>query len=236
MLFARRQFPQLIIKLALLLCVVTKSANGCVDDNARIAELAAMNGNEDVSACVDILGGCALQNAMGDALREICCVTCNDIQDDTPPENELPPADETVRVFLLSGQSECSGAADPNDLNADPNYDELKGDIDGVWFAGYKGGRGSESSFFVAPMSADVARSTFGPEVSFGERYYSITGKRTLILKYCAGGTNVHTHWNPDTDENSWDKEADDGTAQWMSDNAGLDFKNKPYLFKNMSS
>ena len=45
---------------------------------------------------------------------------------------------------------------------------------------------------------------------------------------------NVHTHWNPDTAENSWDKEADDGTAKWMSDNAGLDFSSKDYLFKNM--
>ena len=126
-----------------------------------------------------------------------------------------------------------STTADPDDVNSNPKYSELHGDIDGVWFAGYSGRVGSVDSFFVQPMKADVAGNRFGPEVSFGERYHNITGERVLILKYCRGGTNVHTHWNPTTAENTWDTNKDDGTAQWMSDNA-VDFQSKNSLFKNM--
>jgi len=50
-----------------------------------------------------------------------------------------------TRIF----QSECTGSADPDDVNSDQKYSELHGDIDGVWFAGYSGRVGSVDSFFV---------------------------------------------------------------------------------------
>ena len=221
---------QQILSFAVLICI-SNSSDACVDDDARIAEVAAANGIEDISACVDVSNQCGLQDQRGEVLRSLCCATCAENENLTPVESELPPTDETVHVFLQAGQSECGGSANPVDLNADSKYANLHGDIDDVWFAGYKGKR-REEGFFVAPMSAGVASLKFGPEVSFGERFHSITGKRTLILKYCMGGTNVHTHWNPDTPENSWDTEADDGTAQWMSENAGIDFSSKDHLFK----
>ena len=217
--------------LLLLVLLYSKPSVGCQDNDEMIAEFAARRGYEGVTGCSDVSRACSLQNKVGERLREVCCETCKDYG---VVESIYPPNDgETVQVFLLSGQSECVGSADPDDVNSDPKYSELHGDIDGVWFAGYSGRVGSVDSFFVQPMKADVG-DRFGPEVSFGERYHNITGERVLILKYCRGGTNVHTHWNPTTADNTWDTEDDNGTAQWMSDNAGLDFQSKNSLFKNM--
>jgi len=53
-------------------------------------------------------------------------------------------------------------------------------------------------------------------------------------MKYCVGGTSVAIKWNPDTESNQWDKTSDDGTAQWLSDNGGVDFQSKDHLFINM--
>jgi len=53
-------------------------------------------------------------------------------------------------------------------------------------------------------------------------------------MKYCVGGTNVFSQWNPEKEDNMWDTSADDGTAQWMANNADLDFDSKTHLFKNM--
>ena len=126
------------------------------------------------------------------------------------------------------------GQAEAADLDADPDgYPELQGTIPGVWFAGYAS-PATTGRFFIAPMNAGTDRSMFGPEISFGERMYAVTGQPTLIMKYCVGGTNVHTQWNPSTSENSWDTSADDGTADWMARNAGLNFNSKDHLFKNM--
>lgn len=216
----------------LSLWLITVSA--CVDDDVQIAQLAASRNQTDITACVDILGGCSLQNQLGEALRTICCQTCADDNDTSNMESDLPGTDETIQIYLLGGQSECVGQGKVADLDADSaTYPELQGDIPGVWFAGYSS-QTSFDSFFIAPMNGGDVRSLFGPEISFGERMYAVTGKRTLVMKYCVGGTNVHSQWNPETVDNSWDKNSDDGTAQWMADNAGLDFSSKFHLYKNM--
>lgn len=208
-----------------------------MDDDATLATVAANNGYDDISGCIDVpTTACGLNNNIGNLVRQYCCDTCNIDPNAPPPENELPDTDETLQVFLLSGQSECFGQARVGDLVADSStYPELQGEIDGVYFAGYKLPE-STDRYFIAPMKAarDRPNGNFGPEVSFGERIHSITGKNTMIMKYCVGGTSVHTHWNPTTPENSWNKNADDGTSQWMQDNAGLDFTSKNHLFKNM--
>jgi len=59
------------------------------------------------------------------------------------------------------------------------------------------------------------------------------------MVKYCVGGTTVGEHWNPDTPENRWDRKADDGTSQWLENNADLFVQSpkeelKKHLFVNM--
>lgn len=217
-------------------CCATCSAI-CVDDDEKIAELAAANGRSDISACVDAISACRGDNQLlGDTIRQLCCATCAEASSFNPqPESEFPPTDETVQIFLLSGQSECVGQAKASDLAADAStYPALQGDMEGVWFAGYSGGAGGIDRFIIAPMSGGVDRESFGPEISFGERIYSVTKKRTILMKYCVGGTHVRKNWNPETASNQWDTSNDDGTAKWMSDNAGLNFQSKDHLFKNM--
>mmetsp|Transcript_45667 Transcript_45667/g.110649 ORF Transcript_45667/g.110649 Transcript_45667/m.110649 type:complete len:502 (+) Transcript_45667:19-1524(+) len=224
-----------LIFTALAWLLLTARVSACVDDDVRIAELAVQQGRDDISACVDVLGGCALQDQMGQTLREVCCQTCsdNDVGNGVV-ETSLPGTDETIQVYLLAGQSECTGQAEATDLDADSQgYPELQGDIPGVWFAGYASPAAADR-FFIAPMNAGTDRSMFGPEISFGERMYAVTGKRTLVMKYCVGGSQVFSQWNPEEADNMWDTSADDGSAQWMADNAGLDFNSKTHLFKNM--
>ena len=179
--------------LFIFLFCLSDSVQSCVDDDAKIAELAAANNLTDISACVDVLSGCRRQDKAGETLRRFCCETCKDDDPDAPSvDSELPGTDETVQLFLLSGQSECVGSArasQENGLDSDPEtYPDLQGDIEGVWFAGYKS-PALENRFFIAPMNAGNDKRHFGPEISFGERIYSVTGKRTMVMKYCVGGT-----------------------------------------------
>jgi len=154
------------------------------------------------------------------------------------PENDLPPADgQPLQLFLVGGQSECTGGAKASDLNASNKYPELDGTIDGVWFAGYQEYY-SPDRFFIAPLSAEADGPKFGPELSFGERIYNATNTRTMMVKYCVGGTNVRNNWNPDTLQNSWNKLQDDGTSHWLEENADLRFvprtDSRTHQFANM--
>lgn len=225
----------LIFSVLAYLLLTARVSVACVDDDERIAQLAAQLGRDDISACVDVQGGCGLQSQLGQVLRNVCCQTCADNDaGNAVVQTSLPGTDETVQVYLLAGQSECVGQAEATDLDADSQgYPALQGDIPGVWFAGYAS-PAATGRFFIAPMNAGTDRSMFGPEISFGERMYAVTGKRTLVMKYCVGGTNVSSQWNPEQANNMWDTSADDGTAQWMANNAGVDFNSRTHLFKNM--
>ncbi|KAL3942481.1 MAG: hypothetical protein SGBAC_003332 [Bacillariaceae sp.] len=209
--------------------------NECVDDDSQIALMGAQQGRDDMTACIDVMEGCDIQNHLGDSLREICCQTCSDYDSSKPAvATQLPNIGETIQIYILAGQSECTGQAGAGELSDDPQgYPELQGDIPGVWFAGYASPAAADR-FFIAPMRAGRDRSLFGPELSFGERMHDVTGKPTMVMKYCSGGTNTHSHWNPFNRRNMWDDTNDDGTAQWMVDNAGLDFNTKQTQFKNM--
>ncbi|CAJ1952939.1 unnamed protein product [Cylindrotheca closterium] len=209
--------------------------NECVDDDTQIALMGAQQGRNDMTACIDVMEGCNIQNHLGDSLREICCKTCSDYDPNKPAvATQLPSPGETVQVYLLAGQSECTGQAGVGELTADPQrYPELQGEISGVWFAGYAS-PAAVDRFFIAPMKAGRDRTLFGPEISFGERMHAVTGRPTMVMKYCSGGTNTHSHWNPFNRRNMWDTSADDGTAQWMATNGGLDFATKKTQFKNM--
>ena len=90
--------------LAINILLYSKPSVGCQDDDEKIAKFAVMRGYEGVTGCSDVSRACALQNEVGDKLREVCCETCK-------VESIYPPNDgETVQVFLLSGQSECVGS------------------------------------------------------------------------------------------------------------------------------
>lgn len=179
-------------------------------------------------------GDGATAGAFGLLLLLLLVLTAAAAADDRQQQQRLPPSDVPLEVFYLGGQSECVGKASVDDLRSiegAERYPELQGTIDGVWMAGYTGFKASSpDAFFVDEMSASVDDvPTFGPEVAFGERIRTAirAGKEklesnVLIVKYCAGGTNVRRNWNPSTPENGWDRSRDDGTSKWLLENASV--------------
>lgn len=227
----QRQLIGLVTVLIIQTAVTLGENTECIDDDAAIVERAQQHNIENISGCIDVASACSRTDSSGELVRDLCCETCQDVGSDVP-ENSLPPSDEIVDLYYLGGQSECVGGASVELLEADSeNYLELQDEIDNVWFAGFKSPY-TKDRFFVAPMKAGESRSEkFGPEISFGERIQSITGKRVIVVKYCEGGSNVHTQWNPDTTKNSWSKEDDNGTAAFLYNS--VDFSSKNHLFIN---
>ncbi|KAK3285902.1 hypothetical protein CYMTET_6514 [Cymbomonas tetramitiformis] len=200
-----------------------------MDNDDEVQAQAAATGYSQVSGCVDVVQYCARHSNFGDRVRELCCATCL-------PETSLPRANSTepVQLFLQAGQSECVGHASVNDLIQDyQTYGELVGVQEGVWFAGYATPASAEN-FFIDKMTAGNGKSTFGPEISMGNRLHEVIGRRVLVVKYCIGGTNTAKNWNPSTIQNNWDRSQDDGTAAWLLENANIDFESKNSLFVNL--
>ena len=207
------------------------------DDVTKLTAILENNGYPTVRGCAEVSRFCTAGGIEGGTVRNHCCATCAglpppppDTKENPPPPPEqkeddlLPPRDKPLELYLLGGQSECDGKADPGDLllskdgSGGDEYPGLRGTIGGVWFAGYRD-TPSPETFFVGPMSAGVdGRQHFGPEVSFGERIHNATGgaASVMVVKYCKGGTNVNLHWNPEADANLWDESGDDGTAAFL--------------------
>jgi len=163
------------------------------------------------------------------------------------PETVIPTGateDKPLRVFLQAGQSGCVGQASVRLMNNDPSYEDLKGVQEGVWFAGLKRGYTGDgaNSFFMRPMLAGEGSDNgdkMGPEVAIGKRLYDAEGGESpvLIVKYCWGGSNLEKQWNPNTSENSWDHQQDDGTAEWLLEETGeggADLSDKSHLYANL--
>jgi len=143
-----------------------------------------------------------------------------------------------VRVFLQAGQSGCVGQADPSLLQADnATYPDLVGPQDGVWLASFYGGQpGAGGEFSIRPMNAGESMGgKMGPEISIGRRIADASDNETpiLIIKYCVGGTNLRTQWNPDTNENNWNKNEDDGSSEWLLQSNAADFNDEDKLYAN---
>ncbi|HTJ79909.1 MAG TPA: sialate O-acetylesterase [Rariglobus sp.] len=88
---------------------------------------------------------------------------------------------ETIEVYLVGGQSNCSGHAPAKDLSA--KWQAPQADV----FYSFKDDTG--------PLTP---RETFGPEVSFGRSmadYFKASGKKVALLQYAIGGTNLYAHW-----------------------------------------
>ncbi len=165
------------------------------------------------------------------------------------PDTVLPTGateENPLRVFLQAGQSGCVGQASVSMMNEDPNYEDLQGVQEGVWFAGLKQGYSKSatdpSRFFMGPMLAGEASRNndyMGPEVAIGRRLYDAdeSGAPVLVVKYCWGGSNLRVEWNPNSPLNSWDKEQDDGTAEWLLEETGeggAELGNKKHLYANL--
>ncbi len=160
------------------------------------------------------------------------------------PETVLPTGatdSNPLRVFFQAGQSGCVGQASARKMNNDPSYKELKGVQEGVWFAGLKDSYGNAQgdNFFMRQLLAGEASdngNSMGPEVAIGKRLYDAEGGKSpvLIVKYCWGGSNLKREWNPSTPENSWDKQRDDGTAEWLLEEGSADLSNKKKLYANL--
>lgn len=89
-----------------------------------------------------------------------------------------------IDVFLIGGQSNALGRADPSTLPAD-----LKSPQPDVPFY---------YSTSVGLTTLRPRATEFGPEITFGRAmadYFAARGEQVAILKYAVGGTNLHTQW-----------------------------------------
>lgn len=77
----------------------------------------------------------------------------------------------------------------------------------------------------------------FGPEAPISQRIVEARTESSspiMIVKYCWGGSNIRKEWNPTTSKNNWDRDEDDGTSMWLSDNGVADFNSKDKLYANL--
>lgn len=145
--------------------------------------------------------------------------------------------EDPVRLFVQAGQSNCGGSASAKLLVADNDtYPDLVGTIDNVWLATTYN---PEKTFKILPMVAGEAKNgKFGPEVSIGQRLAEASSSTStspiMIVKYCKGGSNIATQWNPATSDNDWDRDEDEGTAAWLLDNGYADLGSKKTLYANL--
>lgn len=212
-----------------------QATDDCIDDDERLLKAVRSKHGEQalerIKGCADVKRECDSPQ-----VKALCCLTCG-LQAPRPPAPSppavlpprvLPPADPevgSVQLFLLGGQSECRGNGKQELLEQDPNYAELHGAQEGVWFAGWLSPN-DHDRFLITRMRAGLqVPGLFGPEVSFGERLHAVTGERIMIVKHCIGGTNVREEWNPSTAMNSWSDEEDDGSAEFLAAKAKLNFK-----------
>lgn len=106
---------------------------------------------------------------------------------------------ETVRVFLLAGQSNMEGLGQNSQLSG-----ALAAPLPGVkiWRDDVGAGRGfvDLEPGFGSGTGRTGGGSRFGPELGFGHRLAeAFPGETIYLVKYAVGGTNLHEQWNPET-------------------------------------
>jgi hypothetical protein len=130
-----------------------------------------------------VLSGASLSDASGNPL-----VTSSSIPADlviTVQASVDPSAVKRVRVYLLGGQSNADGRADPAGLPTSPvNLQAAQADVDF-----YEG-----SLTTLQPLGGE-----FGPEITWGRCLADRVGDglttRVALVKYATGGTDLHTDW-----------------------------------------
>jgi len=210
------------------------TGESCEDDDEGVRRAAKERGHPEVTGCVDVGGYCGTDDPMGNGVRRLCCVTCT--APSSPRAQSLPPSGGgPVDLYLLAGQSGCVGLSSVSAMRASKNHATLDKEQSGVWFAGYRGLQTPEN-FAIVPMSPGVGSggaTTFGPELSLGERLHALTGRPVVLMKYCWGGSDVQSDWNPSTWENGWDRSKDNGTAAWLLSRGGANLGRRVMVFKN---
>jgi len=108
--------------------------------------------------------------------------------------------DGNVKVFLLGGQSNIVGQADPSGLPTSPV--NLQQPQDDILF--YYGGAHLSAYTFTTLRPGSGGSSdktgTFGPEVSFGRKVADASPSVTYaLIKYGANGTALYNDWAPET-------------------------------------
>ncbi|MEO5916222.1 MAG: LamG-like jellyroll fold domain-containing protein [Luteolibacter sp.] len=122
----------------------------------------------------------------------------SDIQVQTLYDSEKPgsttPAITKLRVYLLGGQSNADGRADPSALPTAPvNLQAPQADVDFV----YKVEGGTVTRTTLRPGLTETSQ--FGPEVTLGRtlanQWSGVAGTRVAIIKYANGGTTQAVDW-----------------------------------------
>lgn len=121
----------------------------------------------------------------------------NSVEDIEPLWNEgtqigSPPTTSRVLVYLLGGQSNADGRADPSGLPTSPiNLQQPQNDID--FYEVEAGGLTT-----LRPLTQ------FGPEITLGrdlaDELADGTTTRLAIIKYAVGATNLEVDWQPGGD------------------------------------
>lgn len=99
---------------------------------------------------------------------------------------------EHIKVFLLGGQSNMDGRAATSDLPTTPvNLQQAQSDV-----LLYEGSTLGD----LKPSGSD-----FGPEITFGRTLADTHADDNFaLIKYAAGGTNLHTDWDPSGGSNNY--------------------------------
>ncbi len=122
--------------------------------------------------------------------------------------HRTPAQAETVRVFLLAGQSNMAGQGRASGLT--PPWNSPQDDVwiwqddlgDNVGWASLRPGFGGSDGNFGSAGNHDRPGSTvdeFGPEVSIGRVLAdAYPNDRIALVKHAGPGRSLQTHWNPD--------------------------------------
>lgn len=137
---------------------------------------------------LEVLAGAVLDDAAGNPLDTASAIVAGGTI--TVQAGFDPAAVKMIRVFLLGGQSNADGRADPSGLPTSPvNLQQPQEDVDF-----YEG-----SLTTLRPVGGQ-----FGPEITWGRCLADTLGDglttRVAILKSAAGGTSLEVDWKPGGD------------------------------------
>ncbi|QNN23599.1 sialate O-acetylesterase [Planctomycetales bacterium ZRK34] len=114
-------------------------------------------------------------------------------------------AADTIRVYLVGGQSNADGRASVSKLPTKPiNLRQPQADI-AFYFHNERGDHPLDRQWTTLRPGASESHQ-FGPEITFGRTIADqVTDEHTriAIIKYANGGTNLHTQWAAGGDDST---------------------------------
>ncbi len=107
-------------------------------------------------------------------------------------------AEETVRVFLVAGQSNAEGAdTHASEVDDFPPFVGAGAPQPDVRYW-YENGAAPFSSNGWIPLQPETQRQILGPEITFGHAVKNASAGPIAIIKSTRGGTNLAVDWDPD--------------------------------------